>query len=102
MILRDLTIKNPSRQRQCIPTGSILIAPYFDNQWVQSIPQLNAIIVKQGGQLSHSAIIAREAGVPYFINPKLDLELLKKGAKVELSLSGRILEGGHIQSTDLY
>ena len=83
-------IENPSRFQQKIPTGSILIAPYFDNQWVQSIPTLNGIIVKQGGHLSHSAIVARESGIPYFVGKQSSLDGLKQGDSVALSLSGNL------------
>ncbi|HFC93461.1 MAG TPA: hypothetical protein ENJ51_11690 [Leucothrix mucor] len=81
-------IENPSRFQQKIPTGSILIAPYFDNQWVQSIPTLNGIIVQQGGHLSHSAIVARESGIPYFVGKQEDNNAFQQGDWVTLSLSG--------------
>ena len=83
-------IENPSLFQQEIPAGVILIAPYFDNRWVQKISQLKAIIVTQGGYLSHSAIVAREAGVPYFVGSLESLGNFHHGDRVELSLTGGI------------
>jgi len=81
-------IDKPSRFQQNIPEGSILIAPYFDNQWVQMIPKLNGIIVFQGGHLSHSAIVARESDVPYFVGKQEEISKFQSGDLVTLSLSG--------------
>ncbi len=84
-------IENPSQFRQDIPEGSILIAPYFDNQWVQSIAKLKGIIVAQGGYLSHSAIVARESNVAYFVGKKAN-NSLQHGDYVTLSLSGELVQ----------
>jgi phosphohistidine swiveling domain-containing protein len=81
-------INNPSLFHQALPADSIIIAPYFDNQWIQNIPQLSAIIVRQGGYLSHSAIIAREAGIPYIISQQQLGDEFQQGDNVRLSLAG--------------
>ncbi|MCK5726852.1 MAG: hypothetical protein KAH22_08520 [Thiotrichaceae bacterium] len=87
---RLFIVQNPSYFQKEIPVESILIAPYFDNQWVQSIPKLNGIIVTQGGHLSHSAIVARESGIPYFIGQYDNTGELKQGDWVSLSLLGAL------------
>ncbi len=83
-------IENPARHQQNIPQNCILVSPYFDNQWVHDIPNIKAILVEKGGQLSHSAIIARENDVPYFIIPHTILNQLKQGQSIKLSKSGMI------------
>ena len=60
-------VDKPSCFYQPIPHQCILVAPYFSNEWIVSIQYIKAIIVEQGGQLSHSAIVARELSIPYLV-----------------------------------
>lgn len=83
-------IQNPAQFHQQIPENSILITPYFSNQWVHEIKHLSAIIVEQGGQLSHSAIIARECGVPYFIANISSFVKTGHNANVVIDIDGSI------------
>ena len=68
-----------------LPAACILASPYFDNRWVQWIPQLAGIIVMQGGRLSHSAIVAREYSVPYAVISPTQFAALITGMQVELN-----------------
>lgn len=60
-------IDNPSTFRGEIPKGVILVSAYFDNRWVHQIKDLKGIIVERGSHLAHSALVAREAQVPYVV-----------------------------------
>ncbi|MCH8519293.1 MAG: hypothetical protein LAT82_00895 [Nanoarchaeota archaeon] len=48
----------------------ILISKYFKNEWISQIENFKAIILELGGELSHSAIVAREKNIPYVIQQK--------------------------------
>ena len=67
-----------------LPEACILVAPYFDNRWVQSIPKLAGIIVLQASRLSHSAIVAREYQLPYVVLSPAQFAELKSGSLIEL------------------
>lgn len=49
---------------QPVPSGSILVAKTIPPAWLPLIRQAAGIVSEQGGMTSHSAIIAREVGVP--------------------------------------
>lgn len=79
-----LIIENPGVTQAQVSADCILIAPYFDNSWVNKIKLMRGIVVQRGGRLSHSAIVAREHGVPYYVVPELDLQALDQGRSVVL------------------
>ncbi|MGL5540916.1 MAG: PEP/pyruvate-binding domain-containing protein [Erysipelotrichaceae bacterium] len=45
----------------------IILIPYSDTSWMPLLSKAKAIIVESGGYLSHTAIIARELGIPCVI-----------------------------------
>lgn len=51
----------------------------FDSRWVRvsSIRHCKGIVVNRGSRLAHSAIVAREYDMPYYVMPELDLHTLK-------------------------
>ncbi len=48
--------------------GEILVAPRTDPGWIMLFPSAAAIVVEHGSLLSHSAIVARELGVPAVVS----------------------------------
>ena len=79
-----LIIENPANTHEAMAANHILLATYFDNRWVGKIKRLKGIVVKQGSRLSHSAIVAREYGVPYYVVPDLKLKKKDQGRLVIL------------------
>ncbi len=77
-------IKTPKLFRGNIPRDCILVAPYFDNQWILEINQCKAIILEQGGVLSHSAIVAREKKIAYYIHWKGATTYFEQGKNYKL------------------
>ncbi|HPY40115.1 MAG TPA: PEP-utilizing enzyme [Thiolinea sp.] len=67
-----------------LPATCILVSPYFDNRWVQMIPSLKGIIVLQGSRLAHSALVAREYGIPYVVVSSAQFAELSSGQRIEL------------------
>jgi phosphoenolpyruvate synthase/pyruvate phosphate dikinase len=84
-------IKNPHQFRGEIPDGVILVAPFFNNDWVSSLTTLKGVILEQGGHLSHSAIVARELSLPYFIHYGEACEEFKQGKELEMDCGKRII-----------
>ena len=80
----SFVIINPSSAKQSIFKDCILLAPYFDNRWVSQIRYMKGIVVNKGSQLSHSAIVAREYGVPYYVVADLNLAQIDQGQQIAL------------------
>lgn len=68
-----------------IKKGDILVTRQTDPGWISVFPMVSAIIVERGGVLSHSAIVAREFGIPAVVGVYGVTNLLKDGQQVEVN-----------------
>ena len=64
--------------------GEILVTPRTDPGWVPLYPSVSALLVERGSLLSHSAIIAREMGLPAIVSIKNLTATLKDGMRVRI------------------
>ena len=76
--------------------GEILATSRTDPGWVPLFPSISGLLIERGSLLSHSAIVARELGVPTIIKVNNLLDHIHTGD--ELSMDGsqgiiRILKG---------
>jgi pyruvate,water dikinase len=62
--------------------GSILVTTSTDPGWVTLFPSAAGIVVERGSLLSHSAIVAREMGIPCIVGVTGLLQRLKTGDTV--------------------
>ncbi len=62
--------------------GDVLVAQATNPAWTPVFSSINALIVEYGGALSHSAIIAREYGIPAVMGVPGVTRLLKDGDSV--------------------
>ncbi|MFN3431464.1 MAG: PEP-utilizing enzyme, partial [Candidatus Sericytochromatia bacterium] len=77
--------------------GEILVAPRTDPGWVALFPAATGLLVERGSVLSHSAIVARELGLPTIVGIPGLCRRLDQGQRVRMDgATGRIevLEGG--------
>ena len=51
-----------------IERGEILVAPRTDPGWIMLFPSAAGLLVEYGSLLSHSAIVAREMGIPAIVS----------------------------------
>jgi pyruvate,water dikinase len=51
-----------------IEAGEILVAPRTDPGWIMLFPAAAGLLVEHGSLLSHSAIVAREMGIPAIVS----------------------------------
>ncbi len=65
--------------------GEILIASRTDPGWVMLFPAAAGLVVEHGSLLSHSAIVARELGLPAVIGVNGATSWLHTGDEVELN-----------------
>ena len=71
-----------------IEPGDILVARTTDPAWTPLFLTAGAIVVEEGGPLSHAAIIARELGLPAVLNVPGLVNRLKAGESVQLRVDG--------------
>jgi pyruvate,water dikinase len=65
---RARVIRDP--RTQTLTPGDILIARHTDPGWIAVFSNAAAIVVERGSLLSHSAIVARELGIPCVVGLK--------------------------------
>jgi pyruvate,water dikinase len=71
-------------RRQALDPGEILVARHTDPGWIAVFANAAGVIAERGSLLSHSAIVAREMGVPCVVALKGATEWLKTGDVVRL------------------
>ena len=68
-----------------IECGDILVAERTDPGWVTIFPLVKGVIMERGSLLSHSAIVARELGLPAVVGVENACRWLQDGDWVELN-----------------
>ncbi len=79
-----------------VPVGRVLVTAMTDPGWVFLLAGAAAVITERGSPLSHTAIVARELGVPMVAGVSGATRLLAEGSLVEVNgTTGaiRVLEG---------
>ena len=75
-------VRDPKNAR--LSAGCILVADHTDPGWIMLFPSASGLLVERGSLLSHSAIVARELGIPAVISIPGLLDWLHDGDEVEL------------------
>ena len=70
-------IRDP--RTQSLTPGDILVARHTDPGWIAVFSNASAIVVERGSLLSHSAIVARELGIPCVVGLKGATQWVKDG-----------------------
>lgn len=71
--------------------GEILVAERTDPGWIMLFPSAAGLLVERGSLLSHSAIVAREMGIPAIVSLSGVTRRLKNGDWVELNGSSGVV-----------
>jgi pyruvate,water dikinase len=82
-IVKDVTKLVTSPQDAKL-NGEILVAERTDPGWVPLFPTASGILIERGSILSHSAIVARELGIPTIVGIKDLTKLIQNGQSVEM------------------
>lgn len=75
-------IRDP--RSESLKAGDILIARHTDPGWIAVFSNASAIVVERGSLLSHSAIVAREMGIPCVVGLKGATDWIKDGDLIEV------------------
>ena len=75
-------VTDPNQEK--IEVGEILVAQHTDPGWITLFVNASGILVERGSLLSHSAIVARELGIPAVVSIPGLTKWLKTGDIVEM------------------
>ncbi len=64
--------------------GEILVTARTDPGWVPLYPNISGLLVERGSLLSHSAIVAREMGIPAIVSIPGLVKTLKTGMRIRM------------------
>lgn len=64
--------------------GEILVTARTDPGWVPLYPNISGLLVERGSLLSHSAIVAREMGIPAIVSIPNLVKTLKTGMRIRM------------------
>jgi pyruvate,water dikinase len=82
-------IRDP--RTQSLAPGEILVARHTDPGWIAVFAQASAIVVERGSLLSHSAIVARELGIPCVVGLKGATQWIMDGQEITVDgATGRV------------
>ncbi|HUH05616.1 MAG TPA: PEP/pyruvate-binding domain-containing protein [Kofleriaceae bacterium] len=70
--------------RNAAISGEVLVANRTDPGWVPLFPSAKAVVVERGSVLSHSAIVAREFGIPCVVGIRDAMSRLRDGQAIEV------------------
>ncbi len=73
-------------------SGEILVTMRTDPGWIPLYPSVSGLLVERGGLLSHSAIVAREMGLPTVVGVKGLTKRLKTGMRVRFDGQSGLIE----------
>ena len=64
--------------------GEILVAKSTDPGWVVLFPRCSALVIERGSLLSHSAVVARELGIPTIVGVTGITDALASGVELQV------------------
>jgi pyruvate,water dikinase len=76
---RARVVYDPVHAPAILDREDILVVPYSDVGWTPLFPAVGGVVAETGGQLSHTAIIAREYGLPAVVSVKGAMRLIREG-----------------------
>ena len=67
-----------------VSPADILVVPFTDVGWMPLFSGIGGIVTECGGQLSHSAILAREFGLPAVLSVERATHLIREGQQISI------------------
>lgn len=83
VVAKARVIRDPRSEK--LEPGDILVARHTDPGWIAVFSNASAIVVERGSLLSHSAIVARELGIPCIVGLKGATNWIKDGETLKVN-----------------
>jgi len=93
---RARIVRDPSLIDAALTRDDILIVPFMDTGWTPLFASIGGIVAETGGQLSHSAIVAREYGLPAVVSVERATRMLDEGDLITIDGSTGRVYLGHV------
>jgi rifampicin phosphotransferase len=84
-------------RKQTLKPGEILVARHTDPGWIATFSNASAIVVERGSLLSHSAIVARELGIPCVVGLKGAMHWISSGETLTVDGASGLVSKAHEQ-----
>ena len=75
-------VLDPGEVRGRLTREDVLVIPFTDTAWTPLFPTVGGVVAETGGQLSHTAIVAREYALPTVVSVKGATRLIRDGQPV--------------------
>ena len=95
---RACIVLEPSQAPVGLTPDDILVVPFTDVGWTPLLAGIGGIVAETGGQLSHTAIVAREYGLPAVVSVKQATQLIQQGCQVTVDGDNGRVYLGHRQN----
>jgi pyruvate,water dikinase len=79
---RARIVTDPYEAKTGFGGDDILVVPFMDVGWTPLFPRVGGIVAETGGQLSHSAIVAREYRVPAVVGVRRATRVIEEGQPI--------------------
>jgi rifampicin phosphotransferase len=79
---RARVVRDP--RHETLERGEVLVARHTDPGWIALFANASGIVVERGSLLSHSAIVARELGIPCVVGLKGAMDWIVTGEEIEV------------------
>jgi len=89
-------VRDPSDAVGALKRDDVLVVPFMDIGWTPLFSAIGGIVAETGGQLSHSAIVAREYGLPAVVSVRGATRVLRDGDPITVDGSRGQVYLGHI------
>lgn len=92
---RACVVRSPVEAMSRLEPGDVLVVPFTSPSYNSVFPLVGAMVTDHGGPMSHTAIMAREFGVPAVVGTGSATSLIPDGAMVEVdpaSATVRVIE----------
>jgi phosphohistidine swiveling domain-containing protein len=89
-------VTDPYKFRSDLSKDDILVVPFMDVGWTPLFSTAGGIVAETGGQLSHSAIIAREFGLPAVVGVRRATRVITEGQPITVDGGSGIVHLKHI------
>jgi len=87
-------VRDPLAAPADLGAHDILVVPFTDVGWTPLMAGIAGIVAEAGGQLSHTAIVAREYGLPAVVGVRRATQVLHDGEAITLDgRHGRVYRG---------
>jgi pyruvate,water dikinase len=75
-------VLDPGAVRGRLTREDVLVIPFTDTAWTPLFATVGGVVAETGGQLSHTAIVAREYCLPTVVGVKAATRLVRDGQAV--------------------